>query len=118
MKVLVAVKRVVDYNVKIRVKADGSVWQKGGQDTPMREACARAKIEPRVGYHQLRHTWASHSVMNGMPLLLVARSLGHKDTKQVERTYGHLAPSYIVDQIRATAPRYGVEDDVTVIPMK
>ena len=26
MKILVPVKRVIDYNVKPRVKADGSVW--------------------------------------------------------------------------------------------
>ena len=26
MKALVAVKRVVDYNVKVRVKADNSAW--------------------------------------------------------------------------------------------
>jgi electron transfer flavoprotein alpha/beta subunit len=26
MKVLVAVKRVVDYNVKVRVKSDGTGW--------------------------------------------------------------------------------------------
>jgi electron transfer flavoprotein alpha/beta subunit len=26
MKILVPVKRVVDYNIKIRIKADGSGW--------------------------------------------------------------------------------------------
>ena len=73
----------------------------------MADACRHAKIEPPVGFHQLRHTWASLSVMNGVPLLVVAKNLGHSDTKMVERFYGHLAPSYITDAIRAGAPRFG-----------
>lgn len=100
------------------LKADGSTWTKGNQDTPMREACAWAKIEPRLGFHQLRHTWCSHAVMSGMPLLLVARTLGHSSTKHVEKTYGHLAPGYITDTIKAHAPRYGVPVDGKVRPLR
>ena len=46
--------------------------------------------------------------MAGMPLMIVARNLGHADTKMVERHYGHLAPSYVVDQVRQHAPRFGI----------
>jgi hypothetical protein len=45
--------------------------------------------------------------MNGVPLLIVAKNLGHTDTRMVERHYGHLAPSYIAEAIRAGAPRFG-----------
>jgi hypothetical protein len=45
--------------------------------------------------------------MAGMPLMVVARNLGHADTRMVERHYGHLAPSFIADAIRASAPRFG-----------
>jgi hypothetical protein len=45
--------------------------------------------------------------VNGVPLLIVAMNLGQADTRMVEKHYGHLAPSYIVDAIRAGAPRYG-----------
>ena len=69
--------------------------------------CKHARIDPHVGFHQLRHTWASHAVMAGMPLAVVARNLGHCDTKMVERHYGHLAPTYIVDQVRKHAPTFG-----------
>jgi integrase len=82
-------------------------WNPSEQLRPMRAACERAKIDPPVGFHQLRHTWASLSVMNGVPLLVVAKSLGHADTRMVERHYGHLASSYIADTIRAKAPRFG-----------
>ena len=41
----------------------------------MREACHHARITPAVGFHILRHTWASLAVMAGMPLMVVARDL-------------------------------------------
>jgi hypothetical protein len=38
---------------------------------------------------------------------VLAKSLDHADTRMVERHYGHLAPSYVADAIRAGAPRFG-----------
>ena len=88
-------------------KADGAPWGKSHQKRLMAEACKQAKINPAIGFHQLRHTWASHAVMNGVPLLVVAQNLGHADTRMVEKHYGHLAPSYVADAIRAGAPKFG-----------
>ena len=88
-------------------RGDGQPWARSNQGPPMREACRRAKINPPVGFHQLRHTWASHAVMNGMPLMVVARNLGHRDTKMVEAFYGHLSEDYIDQAIKAGAPRFG-----------
>jgi integrase len=85
----------------------GKIWKPDWQKQRMKDACARARIAPYVNFHQLRHTWASLSVMAGLPLMIVAKNLGHADTKMVEKHYGHLAPSYIVDQIREKAPRFG-----------
>ncbi len=97
--------------------ARGKAWAKSAQQRPMIEACKHAKIKPRVSFHALRHTWASHSVMNGMPLMVVARNLGHSDTRMVEKHYGHLAPSFIADAVRKDAPRFGVteSDNVSAI---
>lgn len=92
-------------------KADGSPWNPSHQARPMAEACERARIKPAVSFHILRHTWASLAVMAGAPLMVVARNLGHADTRMVERHYGHLAPSYIADAIRAAAPKFGIEPD-------
>jgi integrase len=85
----------------------GHEWGRGHQDPPMKEASARAGIDPPLNFHALRHTWASLSVMAGMPLMVVAKNLGHSDTRMVEKHYGHLAPSYIADAIRANAPHFG-----------
>jgi integrase len=89
-------------------RADGNAFTKSNQSHRMIAACARAKITPPVGFHQLRHTWASLAVMNGVPLLIVAKNLGHSDTRMVEKHYGHLAPSYIVEAIRKGAPTFGL----------
>jgi integrase len=98
-------------------RADGSAWGKSEQGRPMAEANARARISPPVSFHILRHTWASHSVMAGVPLLVVAKNLGHSDTRMVEKHYGHLAPSYIADAIRAGAPQFGLPSTSNVRPM-
>ncbi len=87
-------------------KDDGQPWLRDHQKDPIAEACKLAKIKP-ANFHVMRHTWASHAVMNGVPLMLVAKNLGHKDTRMVEKHYGHLAPSYVADAIRAGAPRFG-----------
>jgi integrase len=91
------------------LKVDGSVWLADHQADPMAAANEHAKISPAINFHGLRHTWASHAVMNAMPLMVVARNLGHTTTRMVEKHYGHLAPSFVADTIRATAPRYGVK---------
>jgi integrase len=99
------------------VRADGSQWGKSNQEFPLREALARAHITPRITFHGLRHTWASLAVMGGVPLMVVARNLGHADTTMVEKHYGHMAPGYMQEQIRAGAPRYGVTEPSTVVPL-
>jgi integrase len=99
-------------------RPDGKSWDKSNQQEPMAKACARAQINPAVGFHQLRHTWASLSVMNGMPLMVVAKNLGHTDTSMIEKHYGHLAPSYIVDAVRAGAPRFNIEVDTKVTSLR
>ncbi len=96
----------------------GGAWTKSAQTRPMADACRNAKISPPIGFHGLRHTWASHAVMNGVPLLVVAKNLGHADTRMVERHYGHLAPSYVADAIRAGAPRFGTVEPGNVASVR
>lgn len=54
--------------------------------------------EKGVGWHTLRHTFASHLVMEGTPLKAVAELLGHQSTRMTE-VYSHLAPDHLRDSI-------------------
>ncbi|MDE0001641.1 MAG: tyrosine-type recombinase/integrase [Rhodospirillaceae bacterium] len=49
-----------------------------------------------------RYTYASHAVMNGVPVPVVSRLLGHSDTRMTLR-YAHLADR----EIEAAAERIG-----------
>ena len=59
--------------------------------------------------------------MKGVPLAVVAVQLGHSDTRMVEKHYGHLAPTYIADTVRAAFDRMGLvhADNIsTLMPAK
>src|SRR5208282_1365154 len=99
-------------------RSDGTRWLSSHQGRPMAEACRNGSVEPPANFHALRHTYASHAIMNGAPLFVVARNLGHSTTAMVEKHYGHLAPSYIADAIRAAAPRFGYEEPGRVAPLR
>jgi integrase len=100
---------------RLLVKDDGARWGNNHQSRPMVDACAAAKIDPPIGIHGLRHTYASLTIMNGAPLLVVAKNLGHSDTRMVEKHYGHMSPSYVADAIRAAAPGFGFVADEKVV---
>ena len=57
-----------------------------------------------VRLHDLRHTHASHAVMNGVPVPVVSRLLGHSNTRMTLR-YAHLGDR----DIEAAAERVGQE---------
>src|SRR5262249_54112463 len=95
------------------VRNDGAAWGKNFQTKPMRDACGRANVKP-IGFHALRHTWASLAVMNGTPLMVVAKNLGHTSTRMVEAHYARLAPGYVSDAINAGAPRFDITPDTKV----
>lgn len=46
-----------------------------------------------VGWHTLRHTYASHLVMRGIPLRTIQSWLGHASITETEK-YSHLAPDF------------------------
>ncbi|MDE0173696.1 MAG: site-specific integrase [Defluviicoccus sp.] len=57
-----------------------------------------------VRLHDLRHSHASHAVMNGVPVPVVSRLLGHSSTRMTLR-YAHLADR----DIKRAAERVGRE---------
>ncbi|HEI9871260.1 TPA: tyrosine-type recombinase/integrase [Morganella morganii] len=66
-----------------------------------RTAVRRAKIELPAGQlsHVLRHTFASHFMMNGGNILVLQKILGHTDIKMTMR-YAHFSPDHLEDAVR------------------
>ena len=95
-------------SARLFLRDDGKPWAKAEQQRPLSAACAAARIDPAVNFHSLRHSYASRLVMRGVPLSVVAAQLGHADTRMVEKHYGHLAPSYIAETVRAAFSPLGI----------
>jgi integrase len=53
----------------------------------------------RVVIHTLRHTFASHLAINGVPIFTIMKLLDHKDIKDTLR-YAKLAPDNGLDAVR------------------
>jgi integrase len=89
-------------------RSDGTPWGRGHQSRRMSLACKAAGIEPEISFHILRHTYASHYLMNGGSLPALAAQLGHGDTRMTIKHYGHLGDSWRAEEARRHAPDYGL----------
>lgn len=113
-------------SLTVGIGPDAPVFERG-KDLPwhrvaviraMQEANAAAKIDPPATFYTLRHTYASHLVQQGTPLLYLASALGHRDTRMVEKHYGHFAPSHVAETIREKLPKFGIETDKKVASIR
>ena len=72
-------------------------------------ACRIARVRKKaglrkIGWHTLRHTFASHLVMRGVPLTAVQMLMGHSSVNTTMR-YAHLAPSTLRAAIDLLNPK-------------
>ncbi|MGP1242133.1 phage integrase [Serratia sp. CY37869] len=74
-----------------------------------RSAVARTGVELPDGQltHVLRHTFASHFMMNGGNILVLQKILGHSDIKTTMR-YAHFSPDHLSDAVRLNPLAKGI----------
>jgi integrase len=80
-------------------------WKQADQTNRMRKACIAANVE-HAGFHCLRHSYASHAIMRGCPIAVIAKQLGHAGTTMTERHYAHLSQGYVAQSIKQYGPTY------------
>jgi len=77
-------------------------WSTDGAARELTRLCMRAGIR-KVGWHILRHTFASHLAMKGISLRVIQQLLGHSTIAMTER-YAHLTSASMHDAIRVLEP--------------
>ena len=68
---------------------------------PWARAKMKAKIHPEFRFHDLRHTYISHMIMQGVDLFTVAQQVGHKNLRLIHERYGHLLAEHRQKAARA-----------------
>lgn len=63
-----------------------------GVRVPFKQAAVRAGLSPALRFHDLRHTFASHWVLDGGDIFRLSKILGHSSVVITQKTYAHLAP--------------------------
>jgi integrase len=104
-------------NASLFLRSDGEIWGKSHQKRPLEEASKSAGISPPVTFHILRHTHGSHLAMQGVPMGVIAKQLGHSDTRMTEKHYAHLAPNYVADTIRSNFPKFGIVGNSPIVSL-
>ncbi len=104
-------------DVLIFLRQDGAAWGASHQQRPLADASARASLSPAVTFHILRHTHASLLAMAGVPMAVIAKQLGHTDTRMTEKHYAHLSPNYVSETVRASMPKMGIIASTNMTPI-
>jgi integrase len=103
---------------RLFTRDNGEPWGRSHQIEPMRRACEAARITPPIGFHGLRHSFASALAAQGESLAVIAEALGHADQRMAAR-YAHLTRSHVAEAVRRSAPALDVgSDDDSVVALR
>lgn len=79
-------------------REDGRMLTKEECKHPLRRAYTRAGLRA-IGWHVLRHTFASHLAMKSVPMKAIQELMGHA-TMEMTMRYSHLSPDVRRDAVR------------------
>jgi integrase len=71
---------------------NGKPRSKPGVRVPFKQAAKRVGLDVALRFHDLRHTFASHWVLDGGDIFRLSKILGHSSVVVTQKVYAHLAP--------------------------
>ena len=74
-----------------------------------------AEIKNNFRFHDLRHTFASHFMMNGGNIYDLQKILGHTSLEMTQR-YAHLAPEHLVHASNVVSFGAGIKSSANIAP--
>ena len=83
----------------IKTKATGRLIYPGYAAVRAAIRKVRPDLPEGQSIHVLRHTFATHFMINGGNIITLQRILGHSTIQQT-MTYAHFAPDYLQDAVR------------------
>lgn len=96
-------------NGYVFLDSDGEPFDYHRVGRRLNKVCEKAGMR-KIGWHTLRHTFASHLAMRGVPLPTVQELLGHSNITTTMR-YAHVAPSSLRTAIDMLNPKRMLEAD-------
>ena len=81
-----------DGAVHVFVGENGKPRTKPGVWFPFKQAAIRAGFTKALRFHDLRHTFASHWVLDGGDIFRLSKILGHANVTITQKVYAHLMP--------------------------
>ena len=76
-------------------------------------AVARSGLSPRLRFHDLRHSYATWLVSDGVPINVVSRLMGHEQISTTLNRYTHDARDYADLRVRAVFSGLAADDLLT-----
>lgn len=73
--------------------ANGHILNPNNASRNFAEIVERAGVS-RIGVHDLRHTLATFLLLDGVPVTLVSKRLGHAKVSITLDTYSHILPGF------------------------
>lgn len=91
-------------NEPLLKRPDGGGWKPSDQQRPMKDAIAKAGLDPEGTFYALRHSYISRAIEAGMPLTVLAENCG-TSVRMIEKTYAKVLADKRREFIVMAAPR-------------
>jgi site-specific recombinase XerD len=91
----------IDGRRRLFCTLDGRPLKPSYVRTLLPRLATRAGVEKRVHPHGLRHTLAFELMMEGVPVPIIQRQLGHASLATTQRYLDHIAPKEVIEVMQA-----------------